>query len=221
LKIQKSNKLKDRYLQFGIIAIIWRFFKRLLQPLVYLNTFNVLVVPEHIHNQDTELGIQKISKQKIQDYFANGELLENQREQLLKFLDEGCYGYFAKTNHGLAGFAIVQNNGIYSYSVMGKFDLRDHFGMLKNLYVFPSFRGKSIGKKLNFVRISGIEENKYPIGFVVGDNKYAIRNLELNGFEKTVKIKTYIFFRKFFIKRIVRDYRRDYLSELVIKSFIN
>ena len=90
--------------------------------------------------------------------------------------------------------------------------------MLKNLFVKPNYRGLSLGKKINEARINAIPKGCIPCGFVIPENKYAIRNLKLYGFQEQLKISHTSWFKKYTYTRLqlIHDTK---LNEIVIKGF--
>lgn len=215
------NVLKNKFKQFGFISIIKRIVRRVIQPIINVNSFEILIAPNHSFNANYPDNILQITNEMIKFFSAKKELSQKHEQLIGNFIDDKCNGFFATIEDKLAGFALIQSEGIYYFGKKGRFNLSNGFAMFKNLLIYPEYRGKSLGKVLNMVRLQSIPKDLIPIGFVVGDNKYAIRNLEIIGFEKAIKIRTYIYFKRYFRKRIVRNYRNDYLSEKVIQNFIN
>ncbi len=75
-----------------------------------------------------------------------GELDARQRALLLGFLDEGSRGFLAEVDGRLAGYAFVQPAGVYQFAGSGRLRILERVMVLKNLLVFPAFRGALAGQ---------------------------------------------------------------------------
>ncbi|MFB0925839.1 MAG: GNAT family N-acetyltransferase, partial [Vicingaceae bacterium] len=126
-------------------------------------------------------------------------------------------GYYIEINNELAAWGFVQTKGTYKYGSYF-YDLPESVHMLKNLYVKPNYRGMSLGKKINEARINAIPEGCIPCVFVIPENKYAIRNLKLYGFQEQLKISHTSWFKKYTYTRLqlIHDTK---LNKIIIKGF--
>ena len=77
---------------------------------------------------------------------------------------------------------------------------------------------KVVGKILNQARVNGVPNNCIPCVFVIPDNKYAIRNLKLCGFEEHLIISHTSWFKKYTYTRL-NLFQDNYLNEIIIKGF--
>ena len=90
--------------------------------------------------------------------------------------------------------------------------------ILKNLFVRPKFRGMSLGKHINKARINSIPDGYIPCGFVVPENRFAIRNLKMFGFEEYLTISNITLF-KTFEKAKIKTLKNDEMTKLIISGF--
>lgn len=155
-----------------------------------------MAIPEHkpAHFDEKIHHVCKITHNLSDQVFSRGEIREKVKTKIQQFLKEGSIGYFIMFENKIAGFAFIQNNGIYHFCKRGRFNIPYNMSVLKNLYIYPKYRGKSLGQILNNVRISNIPTGRIPLGFVVKDNKYAIRNLAKVGFVKIITIRVVTYF---------------------------
>lgn len=123
---------------------------------------------------------------------SNIDLPSALSRQINNFIENSRVVLYILDNQ-IAGWGFVQESGISDYAQY-KFRIPSQTELLKNLFVIPSFRGKSIGKYINEHRIKTVSEDKIPIVFVMTENKYAIRNLKLFGFKMQVKVVDKVWF---------------------------
>ena len=140
----------------------------------------------------------------------------NTKNKFNEFIENKCTGFYAQIKGEFAGFAFVQHAGEYSFGSKGRFVIPPNMSVLKNLTVLPSFRGLSIGKDLNSVRILSILPQKVPIGFVIVDNHYAIRNLILNGFSEYLIVKVTVWFGRWSSQRIVKIIQQGEITNQIL-----
>jgi len=213
-----KNKILNIYRQFGKKSLLWRIIRSLIRPIIDLNKYIILIVPIHKSKPCSKETVKALEYEDIEEMYIKAMISRQLSIQLKNFLANGSYGYLFKENKVIKGYAFVQNEGEYEFGRLGKFYLGEKFYAIKNLFVFPQFRGQSVGKILNIVRLSGIPSEKIPVGFVVHDNRYALRNLEMYGFEKCIKIRTLTFLRKYYKLQVIKQYRNDNFSKLVLEG---
>ncbi len=193
IKIEVIKSLKNTYKQFGASYLAKKLLTKIITPVYKSTSFYVLSVQErpafsenkHIIVYDATT-IEKLEKSNIELPTALDRQINNfivKSRVILYILDDQ-----------VAGWGFVQESGISDYAQY-KFRVPSQTELLKNLYVLPEFRGKSIGKYINEHRIKTVPKGKIPIVFVMTENKYAIRNLEMFGFKKQVKVVDKLWFR--------------------------
>ena len=92
--------------------------------------------------------------------------------------------------------------------------------MLKNLYVKPKYRGRSLGKLINEARINNIPESYIPCVFVLPENRYAIRNLKMYAFEECLKVSHITWF-KTIKKTKIKKLKNNKTAQLLLNGFRN
>lgn len=155
-----------------------------------------MIIPNHQPHRVELPGIRPIAAQDVEAATARGELDARQRALLLGFLGEGSRGFLAEVDGRFAGYAFVQPAGRYPFARTGRLEIPERMMVLKNLLVFPAFRGRSLGKGLNQVRIASIPAGWTPVAFVMTENRVAIRNLTVFGFEETLIVRRATWFRR-------------------------
>ncbi|MBK1654992.1 hypothetical protein CKO29_09790 [Allochromatium vinosum] len=183
-----QDKWTNRVRQFGLRAALAQAARAALRPVWEAKRDLVMAIPDHRPEPVDHAEIRRITREDVEAAADRGELTERQRTLLTGFFDEGCYGFLAEVGGRLAGYAFVQPAGAYTWAGSGRFQIPEGMRMLKNLLVFPGFRGHSLGKKLNQARIASIPADQTPIVFVMTENRFAIRNLKLFGFEEMLVV---------------------------------
>lgn len=191
-----EDKWTNRVRQFGLRAALAQAARAALRPVWEVKRDLVMVIPDHRPEPADYPEICRIRGEDVNGAADRDELTERQRALLLGFLEEGCYGFKAEVGGRLAGYAFVQPSGFYRWAGSGRFQIPAGMMMLKNLLVFPGFRGHSLGKKLNHVRLASIPAGHTPIVFVITENRFAIRNLKMFGFEEMLIVTRTTWFKR-------------------------
>ena len=209
-------QLRDRIRQFGYLSTLKTVFKTLLRPIFKISEFKILIIKNH---KCTAVNgfVGLITSEKLNQWNEKNEIDGVEYERFSKFIKSNCIGYYIEIENELAAWGFVQTKGTYKYGSYF-YNLPESVHMLKNLYVRPNFRGMSLGKKINEARINAIPEGCIPCGFVIPENKYAIRNLKLYGFQEQLKISHISWFKKYTYTRLqlIQDNK---LNEIIIKGF--
>jgi len=210
------DKLHNFIKQFGLIQFIKRFFLKLISPVLSVKSDIVLCIINHKQKKNIN-EVKLISENKINLWLENRSISIEYFNNFNKLLGNNCIGYYIEINNELAAWGFVQTKGTYKYGSYF-YDLPESVHMLKNLYVKPNYRGMSLGKKINEARINAIPEGCIPCVFVIPENKYAIRNLKLYGFQEQLKISHTSWFKKYTYTRLqlIHDTK---LNKIIIKGF--
>lgn len=189
-------KLKNRVKQYGFYQIIKKhLFLKLVSPVYKLVKSNlVLVIPNHQEFDVNTTKVIDVNKNDLESYLIEEIFDKDFYKFCAKFIDTGSRCYLIIEKKQLAAWGFVQYEGAYNFG-RKTFNIPKNVEVLKNLYVNPEFRGKSFGKLINQVRINSIPENKIPCVFVIPENRYAIRNLEMFGFQKLLKVSYVMWFK--------------------------
>jgi GNAT superfamily N-acetyltransferase len=160
----------NRLRQYGLSATICQINKYLFRSLYKTHTDYIIILPSFSgkflpHNEK----IRSISYVLVEDAFSRGTIPLATAELLLSFLNEGSKGVCAVIDNELAGYAWIQESGIYHFGKAGIFTIPPGYAILKNLYVLPKYRGRKLGLSLNRHRLSIIAPQYTPIGFVIPD----------------------------------------------------
>lgn len=198
-----SKKAHALYRQFGAKYLFISPLRKLFKYVLSIDAYYILACrPESLSSSEGCLRIVTVDASNISEFIASNHVGPDLSRQLAKFVEfEDCYCLVAYSGECIAGWGFVQRSGRYSYSRY-TYDLPRGTYMLKNLYVMPDFRGRSIGKELNIARIKSVPDRYLAMVFVIDVNKYAIRNLEMFGFFKVIRFREYFFFSRFHFRRI-------------------
>ncbi len=200
--------LENRVRLFGLPASLAQATRAVFRPIINVKRDIVVAVVAHdpknhiLHND-----VHTITPEAIEEATKHGELNERQRRQLMGFLADGCAGFMGKIEGRLAGYGFVQFSGVYKFGYDGQFPIPPGMAVLKNLLIFPDYRGRSLGKRLHEARLSAIPEGYVPLGFVIPENRYNMRNLKMIGFEEMVVVTRRTWLKRWTVQRInvIRD----------------
>ncbi len=191
-----QEKWVHRVRQFGLRAACAQAVRAALRPVVEVKRDLVMIIPNHEPRPVELPGIRPMAAEDVEAAAERGELDARQRALLLGFLGEGSRGFLAEVDGRLAGYAFVQPMGRYPFARTGRLEIPERMMVLKNLLVSPAFRGRSLGKRLNQVRIASIPAGWTPVAFVMTENRFAIRNLKMFGFEETLIVSRATWFKR-------------------------
>ena len=210
-------KIKLRIKQYGLKTFVRRYvISKPIEPF-YKNYKNlVLAIPEHV-SQPIDSRVQLLSQKKLKDWKISGIVNNIDYNRYGFFLQTHCIGYYIEIENDLAAIGFVQTKGTYKYGKYS-YELPEKIHMLKNLYVKPEYRGKSLGKLINVARINSIPDSFIPCVFVLPENRYAVRNLKMFGFENCVQILHTTWLNKYHKRRIKVLGDKD-LAQLIISGF--
>lgn len=212
------NKLSLLIKQFGFKNAVLRVMKSFLKPFFYISTDIILVVDgkRPIQQRNEKIVISIIEKSDLNELIIQKTLDENLLWKFDRFLNDNCTGLLAYFNHSLSGYSFIQHKGVYKFASKTHFIIPEKISVIKNLLVYPEYRGLSIGKSLNLSSITTIPLNKYPLAFVKADNRYALRNFKLYGFKEKVKVRTIIWFSRWRLQKISLLSMQDQLTDEII-----
>lgn len=209
-------KLLDLYKQYGIKSLIVRTFNKLVRPVYKVTEVIVFFIPNH-RKKEIDNSVKIMTSDKVNNWLKYNFIDESEAEKFLKFLNSECIGYYIEVENELAAWGFVQINGNYQYEKY-EYKLPCRVHMLKNLFVKSKFRGMSFGKLINEARINGMPDSYIPCGFVIPENKYAIRNLKKYGFQEIYMISHTCWFKKY-TKTRFEILQNNKLNDILIKGF--
>lgn len=209
-------QLRDRIKQFGYLSTMKTMLTYFFWSILKTNSYVVLVIDNH-KKKVIENSVKIMTREKINNWLRDDYINDSEAKKFMKFLTSECIGYYIEVEKELAAWGFVQTTGTYQYGQYF-YEIPESVHMLKNLYVKPNFRGMSLGKKINEARVKAIPDGCIPCVFVIPENKYAIRNLKLYGFQEQLKISHTTWFKKYTYTRLdlINDNK---LNEIIIKGF--
>lgn len=206
----------NSYKQFGIFYIIKAALKRAAAPLIKTSEFYLLAVEKHSPTAMPP-SVKIYNSNSIDQFLQSGvNIPEDLKRQISKFIHESTLIVYLDDLE-VCGWGFVQTKGISDYASY-KYYIPQNTQLLKNLYVNPVYRGKSIGKIINEQRLNCIPMSVTPTVFVMVANKYAIRNLQLYDFEIQLKVKDSLWLNKI-NKRKITIIKPGAISDLIKSGF--
>jgi len=184
-----TSALCNRVLQYGWRRCCLRALQALLRPAYRSSTDLLFVLPDFQGQYFEDAILRPITQETIDKALQAGDLCPAEAQLLTCFLDEGSRGIYAAVYGRLAGYAWVQDSGEYRFGRAGRLTIPPKVSVVKNLHVFPEFRGIKLGQKLNAARLAMINPRRTPVVFIVPENRYAIRNWEKYGFQRALEVK--------------------------------
>lgn len=166
--------LKNNYKLYGTYGLLRKLFRIVIRPV--LANWDFLVYELN--------GTDRLSKDKgIRVYYK----IEDIPKLLLKYnpsFAEECRRNLQTSivtvymvGNNLAGYGFVQIKGKYLLKGLGVDLSESDFVVIKNLVVYPAFRGLGIANKIHEARLGGLSCNTKVFGFVLKDNEPAIKNI--------------------------------------------
>ena len=214
-----QEKVVDRIHQFGWAAAIKQIIKVLARK-VYNREDDLLLVLETpnllgIDNDQIEpLTLEVFEKNKDAWNLPDAHI-----RKISNHLKSGCKGFMGRSGKHLMGYGFVQYDGTYQFGTNGVFQIPPKTALLKNLYVFREYRGKSVAKQINAARIASIPDGILPVVFIIPDNRYAIRNMKMFGFEESMMFTQSIWFSRF-IKQQVKFINNTPVEKRLAAGFV-
>jgi len=187
--INPLYSLRNRVRQYGAVASGRQLLHAAIRRIYRFENHVVFVIPGFSGHEFHDPCIHPLTGERIAKAATTGELTDEEVRLLSGLMAEESQGICAEIDGKLAGYAWVQFAGSYRFGQGGNIELPEPCVVMKNLYVFPEFRGKAWGAKLNRARLSLIAAQKIPVVFIIPENKYAIRNWEQLGFVRVAEVR--------------------------------
>lgn len=92
-------------------------------------------------------------------------------------------------NDELVGYGFVQNMGFYHLKKARLTLDSKNFTIMKNLIVFPNYRGRGIARIIHKTRLGAVGEDREVLVFVLKQNIPAIKNLKSLNFSILGKLR--------------------------------
>lgn len=188
-------KILNRIRQFGFKVAIIQVLRAIFRKVYEVNEDIVFVANEREKRKFCVKSIKQLSEKKVKKYQECGELSREWAKLLLNFVSQGCMGLHIEINGKLAAYSWIQFKGEYEYGKSGKMAIPANYAVFKNLYVFPEFRGKKLGQKLNEAKLELIASRYTALIFIMSENRYALRNWRNLGARRICKVKRWHWFR--------------------------
>lgn len=186
--ISLARKAFSKIRQYGMLSSFKRYvLLKLIKPFYHKKREDLVLVILNHQPEDDASQAKRMTNESLAKFLERGCVNEAEYEKFSKFIETQCDGYYMEVDEKLAAWAFVQKSGAYQYGNY-YYHIPKGFNLLKNLYVRPAYRGKSLGKVLNKTRIQNIPKDTVPMVFVLPENRYAIRNLKMYGFTEAIKI---------------------------------
>ncbi|HQG78345.1 MAG TPA: GNAT family N-acetyltransferase [Bacteroidales bacterium] len=204
--------------QYGLKSSLKRAFLRILNPIIAVKVDIVLAISSHKTNSNLNKEVKVINMSNLQYWRNNRMINEKTAHRFESFLSNNCIGYYIEENHVLCAWGFIQIRGEYQYGSSNIYEIPKDSCVLKNLFVKPEFRGKNYGKLINQARLNAVPDNCLPIVFVIPENRFALRNLKILGFEEYLLVKHFLWF-KHWCRRKIKILRPGEISDKLIEGF--
>ena len=209
-----QEKIINRIRQYGFRVGMVQILRAMLRTMYHVNTDIIFIIPDfkgHVYNDPC---IEQLTHERIRQAAVEGALSEAEASLLSDFFADGLRGVCAVINGKLAGYGWVQCKGEYRFGRTGRMIIPPKYTIVKNLFVLPEFRGCGVGQKLNEARLAIIPAGQVPVVFIIPENRFAIRNWEMFGFQRSLKVKCWQWFSGDWQMKIERLAEGEYVAEL-------
>lgn len=213
------NKIVNRVRQYGYRSAFAQIARAALRKMYQVNRHIVFVIPDFDVYTFYDPCIIPLTLERIQRATDAGELNTDEVQLLSGFLAEGCRGVCAKIDGKLAGYGLVQFEGEYQFGRTGRMIIPPNHVIVKNLLVFPDYWGHKLGKKMTEALLALIPSGCLPVGLIIPENRFAIRNWEKYGFQQVLQIKRWRWFRghwQMHVERLADGLQVDELEQALI-----
>lgn len=181
----------DRSKQYGFVAAARQILRASVRSVYCLNASDVYIVPDFRGFEYNDPLVRPLSHERVLADIERGQLVDrDMQRRVLDFCDSGYSGLCIEIDGRLAAHAWTQFSGDYWF--FGKtwsLRLKTNWAVFLGLFVLPEFRGQGLGGKLNAARLASVPSGWVPIGLIVPENRYAIRNWCEYGFQRVVALK--------------------------------
>lgn len=200
-KINKLYKVKidSKIKQYGISYTLKQLFYSLIKFVYAQDSFVILSTDSKTADINSDINIIKLtSLEQFNDLLVDNKLVWDVKSSNIEaMLKREEIVFIIIDNHMICSYAAIQLNGKYNFGKNTVMNIPDGFIMFKNLYVSIDYRGKSLGKYLNIVRVNDSSDERIRIVFVQKENIIAIKNWYKLGFKEIVSINQTTLFKKF------------------------
>ncbi|CAK7008375.1 MAG: hypothetical protein VB079_02000 [Petrimonas sp.] len=204
--------------QYGIYKGLIRILYAILRP-IFKKKENIVLAIQNHQPKDFDSRVRELTSDSVQSLFDSNIINLQKKESIQSILKNHSKGYYILENELLVASAFVQMSGKYKCGTY-YYNIPSFTCVLKNLYVEAPFRGKSYGKYLNKARINNIPIEYLPVAFVIPDNRYALRNLKIFGFEEILYVKHITWFSKW-TKMKLKILKAGKLADHLVTGFYN
>lgn len=209
------NKVK----QYGIFHFLRRALLSFVKGMAKFEKHIVFEIPGFAGGIDFKDKVMLINEKKVQSLLDQNAIESEDATRFLNFISRGELGIGVVEDGVLAGSSWMQVDGFYEFGHGHFMKIPAGVVVMKNLFVSPKYRGRSIGKTLNRARLEFVPVGFVPVVFIVYDNKYAIRNWQDMGFVPTLSVSFFSLmgkYRKITVKQICETPYTSGLKESIL-----
>ncbi len=213
------RKILDRVQQYGLRAALAQILRALVRNVYRIDRDIVFLIPGFFGREFHDSCIKPLTHERIERAADAGELNTDEVQSLSGFLAKGCQGVCAEIDGKLAGYGLVQFEGEYRFGCTGQMIIPPDCVIVKNLFVFPDYRGHRLGQKLTEALLALIPSGRLPVGLIIPENRFAIRNWERCGFRRILQVKRWRWFRgrwQMHVERLADGLQVDELEQALI-----
>ncbi len=211
--------LKNRFKQYGLKNGLKRLSLKFLSSFLIIKEDLILAQTTRIKSNSNS-RIEQMKLTNINSWLNDNIISIDEHKKFNYFLNKKCNGYYITDNNKLAAWGFVDSSGKYEYGGKYFYTIPLKVHILRNLFVKPEFRGKSFGKWINEARIANIPAECIPVGFVIPENRYALRNLKMFGFEEILFVQHFCWFNKW-EKRKIKIIKKGKIADILLSGFKN
>lgn len=211
-----KHKIVNRLQQYGLRTGLAQILRAMVRLVYQVDRHILFVIPEFAAHVFHDPYIIPLTRERLHQA-TNAAELDKKKVQLLSgFLTEGCRGVCAEIDGKLAGFAWVQFDGEYCFGRTGRMIIPPKYAIIKNLLVFPEFRGRRLAQKLNAACLALIRSGHQPLTFIILENRISIQSFEIHGFQQVLQVKHWRWFRgrwQMHVERLADGLQADELEQ--------
>ena len=185
MRVFVGNRFFNRMRQYGYRFAFYQIASAMFRWIYQLGHI-VFVIPDFHGWVFYDPSIISLTPERIQQAGDAKEVSMDVKRLLSGFTTEWCSGVYAEVHGSLNGYGFAQFEGRYCFGCVEEMIIPPTHVVLKNLFVFPGYRGRKLGQRLIEPLFAFIPSECLSVGLIIPENRVAVRNWERHSFRRII-----------------------------------